>query len=153
MNPYLKTFVKNTFGEPGSALDLGAGDMTDVFAMREMGWNCFGVDKLTGIDLENAYTDPNGPFDLVYCNYVWHKLQNKEALLQTARVNAKEKGWFFLHTFGDKDETCTSPFSEGYARKLLEKNGFYVMFIEQFPLYEEEHKHTHHILEIHARRV
>lgn len=153
MNPYLKKFVESTFDAPGSALDLGAGDMTDVRAMRKMGWNCFGVDMLTGVDLELLYVDSNRPFDLVYSNYVWHKLQNKKTLLQTAYGNLKEKGWLFLHTFGDKNETSPSPFGEEYAGELLKKSGFHVVYMKQFPLYEEEHKHTHHILEIHAQRI
>lgn len=121
--------------------------------MREMGWDCFGADKLTGVDLEVPYLDPNRPFDFVYSNYVWHKLRNKEALLRTASGNLKGKGWLFLHTFGDKNETSPSPFGEEYTRELLKKSGFHVVYMKQFPLYEEEHKHTHHILEIHAQRI
>lgn len=152
MNPYLKTFVEKTFPKPENALDLGAGDMTDVLALRDLGWDCVGVDKLTGVDLEALYLDPNRPFSLVYSHYVWHKLHDKTMLVRTAYENLKKEGWFFVHTFGDKNETSSSPFSEDYTRELLEQGGFDVVSLKQFPLYEEEHRHTHHIVEVVARK-
>lgn len=84
MNVYLEQFIANKFKCPGKALDLGAGKFFDVACLKQMGWIGFGVDKTSGIDLEKKYLSPKKPFNLVFSNYVIHKLKNPERLVETA---------------------------------------------------------------------
>jgi len=76
MNPELKHFVTKYFSEGGKALDLGCGDGVDLRGLEEMGWECDGVDIITGTNLNEVYLSPNAPYDLVYSNYVIQKLKN-----------------------------------------------------------------------------
>lgn len=73
MNQFLKNFIEEKFKSPEKALDLGAGDLFDVLGLKQLGWQCDGVDIKTGTDLENPYLSENGPYDLVYSNYVLQK--------------------------------------------------------------------------------
>ena len=52
MNPELKHFIVRHFLKGGKALDLGSGDGTDLRGLKEMGWECDGVDIITGTDLK-----------------------------------------------------------------------------------------------------
>jgi hypothetical protein len=75
VNIFLEQFIKHEFKKPGKALDLGAGNFFDITCLKQLGWKCVGVDKNTGVDLEKLLISPKRPFDLVYSNYVLHKLK------------------------------------------------------------------------------
>ncbi len=154
MNTYLKNFIRGKFKKPGKALDLGAGDFFDVACLRQLGWECEGVDIQTGVDLEKAYKSGEGPFDLVYSNYVLHKVKDKEPLIRTIYDNLKIGGWFFIHTFDKSDRNSTSGLSRACLRELLTKRGFKRIKIKLFSHYdnEENHKHWHKILEATGRK-
>ncbi len=97
MNPELKHFVTKYFPEGGKALDLGCGDgTTDVEGLKKIGWECDGVDIITGTDLNEIYSSPNAPYDLVYSNYVIQKLKTPESLIKAIETNIKEGGKFFF---------------------------------------------------------
>lgn len=104
MNPELKQFVTEYFSKSGKALDLGCGDGIDIEGLKNMEWGCDGVDIITGIDLNEVYSSPNAPYDLVYSNYVIQKLKTPESLIKTIELNLKKGGKFFLHTFDESDE-------------------------------------------------
>ena len=95
MNIYLKKFIDEKFKKPGKALDLGAGEFFDVACLKQIGWKCEGVDIKTGIDLEKKYESKNKPFDLVYSNYVLHKLKNRKQLIQTIFNNLKNFSFLY----------------------------------------------------------
>lgn len=149
MNIYLKDFVDEKFKKPGRALDLGAGEFFDVACMKQLGWKCEGVDIKSGVDLENTYESKNKPFDLVYSNYVIHKLKNKKQFIQTIYNNLKRGGWFFIHTFDRSDPNSKSKVTPSLLKKILEEQGFNNVRIELFNYYDNEkgHKHWHKILE------
>ena len=149
MNIYLKKFITKKFKKPGKALDLGAGDFFDVACLKQLKWKCKGVDIKTGINLEKIYKSKDKPFDLVYSNYVLHKLKNKKHLIQTIYTNLKKGGWFFIHTFDQSDLNSTSNISRDYLQKILTEQGFKKIKIKLFNYYdnEENHKHWHKILE------
>ena len=140
--------------KPGKALDLGVGKFYDVAGMKLNGWRCEGVDKTTGVDLEKKYLSPRRPFDLVYSNYVLHKLKKPEQLLKTANLNLKPKGWLFLHTFDQTDKISKTKFSKIFLTKLLKKTGFQNISTYIFSFYDNEpgHKHWHRILEATAQK-
>jgi hypothetical protein len=71
MNLYFKKFIEEKFKKQGKALDLGAGNFFDVNYLKQLGWKCEGVDKNVGVDL-------------VYSNYVLHKLVDREQFVKTA---------------------------------------------------------------------
>lgn len=149
MNIYLKKFIDEKFKNPGKVLDLGAGNFFDVACLEQLGWKCEGVDIKTGVNLEKPYESKCKPFDLVYSNYVLHKLKNKKQLIQIVYDNLKNDGWFFIHTFDRSDPNSTSKITHSLLKKLLEKQGFKNIKVRVFSYYdnEEGHKHWHKILE------
>lgn len=154
MNIYLKRFIDDKFHNPGKALDLGAGDFFDVACLKQLGWKCEGVDIKTGVDLERSYQSKNKPFDLVYSNYLLHKLKNKRQFIQTAFDNLKNGGWFWIHTFDRSDPHSKSNITADFLKNLLEKQGFKNINTKIFSFYdnEEGHKHWHKILEAAAQK-
>ena len=149
MNTELKNFIDEKFKKPGKALDLGAGDFFDVACLKQLGWKCEGVDKKTGVNLEKIYESKNKSFNLVYSNYVLHKLKNRKNLLKTIFDNLKVGGWFFIHTFDRSDSNSYSDLSRDYLQKILTEQGFKNIKIKLFKYYDNEksHKHWHKILE------
>lgn len=149
MNTELKNFINEKFKKPSKALDLGAGEFFDVACLKQMGWRCEGVDIKTGVDLEKKYESKNKPFDLVYSNYVLHKLKNREQFIQTIFSNLKNNGWFFIQTFDKSDKNSKSDLSRVYLKKLLTERGFKNLKLRVFSFYDNDigHKHWHKILE------
>lgn len=149
MNTCLKKFVSEKFKNPGRALDLGAGEFFDVACLKQLGWQCEGVDLTMGVDLEKHYLSKNRPFDLVYSNYVLHKLKNKEQLLRTVYDNLKNEGWFFMHTFDKSDTNSKSKLTASALQKLLKSLNFKNTEVRVFSYYDNDdgHKHWHKILE------
>ncbi|MFH1200825.1 MAG: methyltransferase domain-containing protein [bacterium] len=88
-------------------------------------------------------------FDLVYSNYVLHKLKNKKQLIKTIYNNLKNGGWFFIHTFDQSDSNSTSNISRDCLKKMLTEQGFKKIKIKLFSRYDndEGHKHWHKTLE------
>ncbi len=154
MNTYLKKFIDSEFDRPGKALDLGAGDFFDVVCLKQLKWQCEGVDIKTGVDLEKPYLSPRRPFDLVYSNYLIHKLKNKKQLIKTVFNNLKSGGWFFLHTFDKSDPNSRSTITAKSIENLLNKESFKSIGTRIFSYYdnEEGHKHWHRILEVTAQK-
>ncbi|MDP3244457.1 MAG: methyltransferase domain-containing protein [bacterium] len=155
MNIYLEKFISGKFKKTGKALDLGAGNFFDVACLKQLGWKCEGVDKKMGVDLERLFISKNGPFDLVYSNYVMHKLKNKEQFIQIVYDNLRNGGWFFIHTFDQSDKNSNSDLSRDYLQRLLNKQGFKNIKIRLFNYYDNEefHKHWHRILEATGQRI
>ncbi len=114
MNTYLKKFIEEKFKKPGKAIDLGAGYFFDVACLRQLGWKCEGVDIKTSTDLEKYFLSKNSPFDLVFSNYVIHKIKNKEQFIKTIFGNLKKDGWMFIHTFDRKDKNSKSVLTEDF---------------------------------------
>lgn len=154
MNAFLEQFVTYKFKHPGKALDLGAGKFFDVACLKQMGWICFGVDKTKGIDLEDKYLSPKKPFDLVFSNYVIHKLKNPRRLVETAYNNLKPGGWVFLHTFDKTDKNSRSKLDKKQLVDILKKQGFIGIKARVFNFYDNEpgHNHWHKILEVFAQK-
>ena len=154
MNIYLKKFLNKKFKNPGKALDLGAGNFSDIKDLKQLGWEGEGVDIKTGVDLEKLYQSKNKPFDLVYSNYLLHQLKNKKQLIQTAFDNLKNGGWFFIHTFDQSDPNGKSNLTANFLKKLLEKQDFKNISTKIFNFYdnEEGRKHWHKILEASAQK-
>lgn len=155
MNAYLENFINEKFKKPGKALDLGAGKFYDVACLRYLGWKCEGVDKLTGVDLEKAYKPKKAPFDLVYSNYVLHKIKNKKLFIKTAHDNLKKGGWLFVHTLDKSDKSTRFGIDKKEIMNILISQGFTDIKSETFGFFDNDprHKHWHRLLEISARKV
>lgn len=149
MNPYLLEYIKINFDEPGKALDLGAGNFSDVNFLHSLHWDAQGVDITQGIDLEKPYVSPESPYDLVYSCYLLHKLQNRNILIDTAQQNLKPGGKVFVHTFDASDKYSTSDISSDALYALLADGGFTNIAIRKIDYYDDEpgHNHWHIILE------
>ncbi len=149
MNIYLKKFIEEKFKKPGKALDLGAGDFFDVACLKKLGWKCEGVDIKTGVNLEEYFLSKKRPFDLVFSNYLIHKIKNREQFVKIIFDNLKNDGWFFIHTFDKKDKNSKSILIEKYLRQILIGQGFKNIETKTFNYYDNEvgHKHWHKILE------
>jgi len=155
MNVYLENFVQKKFKKSGKALDLGAGKFFDVACLKQLGWECNGVDKNTGVDLEKLYISNKKPFDLVYSNYVVQFISNKQIFISTCWNNLKKNGWLFLHTFDMTDKSCKSNIDKQKIIKILKKQGFKNITKKVFSFYDNalKHKHWHKILEITAQKI
>lgn len=153
MNVYLKEFVKKNFKTPGKALDLGAGDFFDVACMKHLGWDCTGVDLTTGVNLEKKFLSECAPFDLVYSNFVIHKLVNKQFLIESAYENLKPGGIFYLQTFCETDKQSKSPMSKKQLMSLLRLQ-FNKIKIGRHKIFDNDfgHKHWHHVYELIAEK-
>jgi len=147
MNKYLLKFINENFSKPGKALDLGAGDLKDVRALLNMGWDCQGVDKINNINLEHVFLGENRPYDLVYSNYVIHKIIRKDNFVKTIYENLKPGGRLFLHTFHKYDKTTERGITKGEIRKLLKASRFDSIKIRIIVKYDSDHKHWHRLLE------
>jgi hypothetical protein len=143
MNLYLLDFINRKFDKPGTALDLGAGQFFDVACLRQLGWECDGVDLSMGIDLEHEYVA--GQYDLVYSNYVIQKLKNKQVLVSSSYKNLAKGGWFFLHTFDVSDKNAHG-LKQKQVVQMLE-NYFINVSLKVFSFYDNEHHHWHRIIE------
>lgn len=95
-------------------------DGTDVEGLKKIGWECDGVDIITGTDLNEIYSSPNAPYDLVYSNYVIQKLKTPESLIKAIETNIKEGGKFFLHTFDESDEIAKKHIQKNPSRNCFE---------------------------------
>lgn len=150
MNEYLVKFIESKFSKPGKALDLGAGDFKDVEGLILLGWNCKGLDKNKGIDLELPYFSERIENDLVFSNYVLHLVNNKQQIINTAYNYLKKGGWVFLHTFDKSDISNKSNISEEIIKEMLKKEGFKNIYTSVFNFKDEEHQHR--ILEATAQK-
>ena len=150
MNPELKHFVTEYLSDGGKALDLGCGDGADVEGLKKMGWECDGVDIITGTDLNEVYLSPNAPYDLVYSNYVIQKLKTPESLIKTIEINTKKGGKFFLHTFDESDETAKKKYTKESIEKLFKNTDLWPESCEVIRVWDDEigHQHYHQILQI-----
>ncbi len=150
MNPRLKQFAKKHFSRGGKALDLGCGDGTDVDGLREIGWECDGVDILTGTDLNEVYLSPNAPYDLVYSNYVIQKLDTPESLIKTIENNTKDGGRFFLSTFDASDETAKKKYTRQSIEEMFKNTALEPESCELIQVWDDEigHQHYHQILQV-----
>ncbi len=154
MNIYLEKFIKEKFTKPGKVLDLGAGDFSDINYLKKVKWDCEGVDIRTGIDLEKYFLSENRPFDLVFSNYVIHKIKNREQFVKTIFDNLKKDGYFFLQTFDNEDENSTSDLTKNFLKEILSKQGFESIEVKVFGHYDNEngHEHWHKILEASGKK-
>jgi hypothetical protein len=155
MNTYLEKFINEKFKKPGKALDLGAGKFYDVVYLKYLGWKCEGVDKMTGVDLEKVYKSTKAPFDLVYSNYVFQKIKNKNVFIKTAYDNLEKGGWLFIHTFDKSDKNTQLGIDKEELTGILESQGFVDIETVIFSFYDNDpgHKHWHRILQTTARRA
>lgn len=146
MNIYLEKFIKEYFKSNGKSLDLGAGKFYDVVCLKQLGWDAEGVDKNMGIDLNKPYISANAPFDLVYSNYIFHFLENRQQLFDTAYDNLKDGGYFFLHAFHANDKIIKVGLTEKEVDKMAKK--FKNIESHVIDFYDNEHQHWHKILEV-----
>ncbi|MCX6702527.1 MAG: methyltransferase domain-containing protein [Candidatus Wolfebacteria bacterium] len=154
MNQFLEKFINSVFIRPGSALDLGAGDFKDVKALKKECWFCEGVDLKTGADLKKPYLSQNASLDLVFSNYVFQFIKNKNQFLKTVSDNLKKDGWLFIHTFDDSDKAMKSGISEEFIKQILLDNGFKDISTKVFDYFDDApgHNHWHRILEVTAQK-
>ena len=150
MNPELKHFVTKYFLKGSKALDLGSGDGTDLRGLKEMGWECDGVDIITGTDLNEVYSSPNAPYDLIYSNYVIQKLKTPKSLIKTIEINIKKGGKFFLHTFDESDEIAKKKYTKESIQELFKGTDLRPESCEIIRVWDDEigHQHYHQILQV-----
>ena len=146
MNKYLKQFVKSKFRKPAKALDLGAGDFNDVNGLIDLGWNAYGVDLKTGVNLEKFYFSPQGPFDLICSHYVFQKIKNRENFVKTIYENLKEGGWVFIQALDKSDKYGNSNLTKEEIARLF--RDFSDVSIELKEIYDDWHNHYHKVLEV-----
>jgi len=147
MNLFLKLFIEQTFKRPGAALDLGAGDYKDAKFLQSLGWKAKGVDIKDRVDLNFVYLDDDRPFDLVYSNYVLHKIENQENFIETISENLKENGYFFIHTIIDN---ISKKKQLEIINEPLKKNNLKLIKSLVRKIYDDDpgHHHWHTILEL-----
>ena len=147
-------FINDKFKKPGKALDLGAGKFFDVACLKQLGWEAYGVDKLSGTNLDEPFLSDKKPFDLVYSNYLLHKLKNKEVLIQTAYDNLKNGGWLFINAMDKSNKTSFSDITAPEMEKILRKIGFKNIYSKKISFFDNAfgHRHWHKVLQITASK-
>ncbi len=150
MIPELKEYIKTNLPKTGKALDLGCGDRTEVDELEKLGWNCDGVDIVTGTDLNEVYSSKNAPYDFIYSNYVIQKLNTPESLVKTIEENLRDGGKFFIHTFDESDEYANKKYSKEAIKKMFENSPLEIESCEKNEVFDEEpgHEHFHQILQV-----
>jgi len=148
MNIYLKQFINKKFKTCGfNALDLGEGEGYDVACLEHDGWNVWGVDKKSsGTDLNKPFLcGRGGTFDLIYSNYVLHRIKNKEVFIDSIYNNLKDNGKFFLHLIHIPEEEINE----------LLKDKFKNIKYEHIKHFDNDigHKHWHRILEVTGEKI
>ena len=118
--------------------------------LEKVGWECDGVDIITGTNLNEVYLSPNAPYDLVYSNYVIQKLKNPESLIKTIKINIKEGGKFFLHTFDESDEFARKKYTKESIQELFKDTDLQPESCEVIRVWDDEvgHQHYHQILQV-----
>ncbi len=129
---------------------MGAGDFKDVKDLTLLKWDCIGIDKNSGVNLELPYFSERLENDLVFSNYVLHLINNKQQIINTAYKYLRKNGWVFLHTFDKSDISNKSNISEEALREMLEKEGFRNIQTSVFNFKDEDHQHR--ILEATAQK-
>jgi SAM-dependent methyltransferase len=154
MDIFLENFINDKFKKPGKALDLGAGKFFDVACLKQLGWEAYGVDKLSGTNLDEPFLSDKKPFDLVYSNYLLHKLKNKEVLIQTAYDNLKNGGWLFINAMDKSNKTSFSDITAPEMEKILRKIGFKNIYSKKISFFDNAfgHRHWHKVLQITASK-
>jgi len=94
------------------------------------------------------------PFDLVYSNYLLHKLKNKEVLIQTAYDNLKNGGWLFINAMDKSNKTSFSDITAPEMEKILRKIGFKNIYSKKISFFDNAfgHRHWHKVLQITASK-
>ena len=154
MDIFLENFINDKFKKPGKALDLGAGKFFDVACLKQLGWEAYGVDKLSGTNLDEPFLSDKKPFDLVYSNYLLHKLKNKEVLIQTAYDNLKNGGWLFINAMDKSNKTSFSDITAPEMEKILRKIGFKNIYSKKISFFDNAfgQRHWHKVLQITASK-
>jgi len=147
MNPYLLRFVKDSFNRPGKALDLGAGNYGDVKSLQGLGWKAYGVDLKNGVDLNLVYESPYKPFDLVYSNYLLHKIGNKVRFFKNISHNLKSGGSFFVRYLIDG---ASSKSEVVKINQIVDRMNLVVLRFSVSRVYDSEsgHKHWHQVFTV-----
>lgn len=149
MNTELLQFIKDK--KQARALDLGAGDFKDVFAMIRAGWDCFGVDLIDGTDLNLPYLSWTAPFDLVYSNYVLQRIVNQLVFAKTCFNNLKTGGNLFIQTFSIDDPIIKK--GKGFTEEeLINLFKPYFKNIEVTKFADSDEEHDHIILKLTATK-
>lgn len=148
MNQNLKNFIVKKYKSVGGALDLGAGDFSDIKSLINLGWVAEGVDINMGVNLEKPYLAEQRPFDLVYSNYLIHKINDIDKFINTIYDNLKAGGSFFIHTFDKSDENSKSQLTKNILIDLFNRKGLKEVEAKVFDKWDIKHEHWHKILEI-----
>lgn len=149
-----KEFATEHLKPPAKILDLGAGDLSDIKKLEELGFDCEGVDLKTGINLEEPYISEKRPFDMVMSNFVLHFIENKKQFIKTAYDNLKDGGLFYFQDLESQALTNKKYLDQDEIKKLIEDQGFTILGIDKTKYFDgkEGHKHWHRIIEVKAKK-
>jgi len=146
-----------------TALDLGCGDLKEANSLTE--YHVIAVDrKIEGVPLphvtfiEGDYFDMEfkGEFDLIYSDYsiCFNRRERIEENFPRILSLLRQGGILIIRDFSSEEKVVQkrTNLDEEWFFELLRKN-VGTLKIERKEVYEENHKHTHHLLIMTCQKV
>lgn len=129
-NPFVKKTIKTRIPIIGTVIDFGCGIGTNIYNLKEMGWDVYGVerepiavekakktigcDRIFAKDINELDFDVLPCFDLALCNYVLQHINKDDVYKFFDKLfnKAKKESYFIISFFDDRDGITFSEITE-----------------------------------------
>ncbi len=155
-NPFIKQVVTTLLPNTGIAIDFGCGIGTNLYNLKAMGWDVYGVERepiavekarimigsnnVFANDITELNFDVLPYFDLALCNYVLQHLSSDDVLRFFDKLfyKAKKNSCFIISFFDDRDGIT---FSE--ITKYLNENHWSLERLKRWERLDTNHGSPH----------
>ncbi len=153
-NPFIKKVVKDL--TPGTVIDFGCGIGTNIYNLKKMGWNVYGVerepiavekaqeliggDKIFERDINELDFDLLPSFDLALCNYVLQHINKDDVFTFFNKLfrKTKKESYYIISFFDDRDGITFSEIND-----YLNKNNWTLESCKRWERLDTNHGSPH----------